>query len=989
MQKLLLTFGLFLVALTVQAQTVYVDADAGGSNDGTSWANAYTDLATAIDSAAAGSQLWIAAGTYVTPETSPFFIDRALSLYGGFAGTETEVTQADPAANVTILSGDVAGNDVDGSYDAALAADNNRVLVVIDTNDTSQFTVAVDGVTISHGVISADYDGEDNLLPFAGGGLYSEARTRLSRVIFTENRAPFGAASAQFFATSIGSVFDDITSEGNFLTLSGAHYLRFTDSVEFRNSTFTGNPAATVPTGFFEVVQGDNLVIDNCSFADLRGAGGSAGSAMLIINSFGTRITNSTFSNLAAEFGGALYVVAGDAAVNNRPTNVNDFVIEDSEFTDVSANTFGGAILFDNIDHRISGSSFTDGTGAVARGVGGAIHYQNGDTLSHVFAGEIDDCTFTRNISGNLGGALFYNAFDINLSISNSIFDGNDASVLGGAICLVGEAGDNSTQTVLTNCDFVNNVSNSAGGAATFLSETTTLVNCEFRDNQSNSGALFVGGGGKQFRVRQSLFEDNGGATTGVSAARGAAIYTELGGGDLPDTLIVDNCSFQTNSVTQDDFISGGGAIHVNGDAGTLPLVEIRNSAFNGNSAEDRASGGAIEVVRGADLRIFNSDFFGNSTEDGSGGAISMLRLPERDTIDNEPIQFYGVDDVPQLTIDRSLFVNNTSRSQGGAINLGSSPIDMRNSILLSNSVNLPPAQPNTPRAAGGSGGAIIINGSDLEGAELDNYLINNTFYNNLDGGITPSGSDPGTVGNAVAIFQPGGTDPDTNYVSLTLQNNAFVMESTAEESIGFEQNLGDQNDETGFGEINIISLGGNFFNSALSDYLDFTTDNDIVDASVASTDVFIDPRQDDRESEFPNVELLDDENNPLIDGGTTGERVPEVDFYGNDRDNVPDIGALEVGSVPPTGVAEPIEESGLAFEFFPNPTTDVLTIVNSDRSISNFTVLLSDAQGRHISGSRYRGVRNDLRVSELPAGVYHLTLLVNDKVYSKQFVKR
>ena len=995
MQRILLLFGLFLMALTARAQTVYVDGDAGGSNDGTSWANAYTDLATAIDSAAAGSQLWIAAGTYVTPEASAFFIDRELSLYGGFAGTETTVTEADPVTNVTILSGDVAGNDVAGSYDPALAADNNRVLIVVDTNDTSQFMVTIDGVTISHGVIAEDYDGENNMLPFVGGGLYSQARTNVSRVIFTENRAPFGAASANIGTMSAGSVFDEITSEGNFLNRSGAHYVRLTDSIQFRNSTFTGNPANTVPSGFFEVVQGDNLLVDNCSFSNLRGNEEAAGAALLIINSFGTRITNSTFDVLAAEFGGAIYVTAVDEAVNGRPTNPNDFVVSDCEFTDVSANSWGGTLLIDNIDHRITGSSFTDGIGAVARGVGGVIHYQDGDSLNHTFAGVIDDCTFTRNLSGDLGGALFYNGGNINLTISGSTFEQNDASDWGGAICVIGEGGDNSTQTVLTNSTFSNNSSNTFGGAAFFLREATDIVNCEFSDNEANVGTLFVGLGGKQYRVRRSLFQRNGGNESGetVIITRGAGIYTELEGGDRPDSLSIDSCTFRNNVVTSAGF-NGGGAIFVNGSTGTLPTVEVRNSSFNANRAEGEASGGgAIATLRGVDLTIFNSDFIGNLTEEdvafGGGGAIFMYRLPTNDTIDTVPIEYYDPEGQPSLFVDRSFFQSNRSQFQGGAINLSGAPIDMRNSILVSNTVELPATGPNTPRAPGGSGGALIINGSDLAGDVQDSYLINNTFYNNQDGGVTPSGSDPGTVGNSVAIFQPGGTDPDSNSVSLTLQNNAFVMLATDEESIGFEQNVGDQNDETGYGDINVISLGGNFFNSTLSDYLDFTTDSDIVATDVADTDVFVDPQQDDRDSEFPNVELLDVEDNPLVNGGTTGERVPEVDFYGNQREGIPDIGALELGSIDPTGVAEPIEESGLAFEFFPNPTTDVLTIVNSDRSVSNFTVLLSDAQGRHISGSRYRGVRNDLRVSELPAGVYHLTLIVNEKVYSKQFVKR
>ncbi|WP_116108426.1 T9SS type A sorting domain-containing protein [Lewinella sp. IMCC34191] len=976
MPKILLSIGLLFTALAVQAQVVYVDADATGANNGSSWADAYSDLMMALDSADAGSDLWIAAGTYVTPDTSAFFIDRELSLYGGFAGTETEATAADPAANVVVLSGDIDGNDIAGSYDSLLAVDNNRVLEIIDTAATSRFTVTIDGVTISHGVIAADFPGDTTLIPYAGGGIYSEAKTAISRTVFTDNRASFGSATAQLFATAIGSSFDNITSEGNHIDMAGAHYVRATDSISFTNSSFTGTNGTNPSSGFIEVNQANNLMVDNCSFSNLQGSASASGAAILFINSIRHRISNSTFTNLSAYTGGALYATIDGSLAPGLPANMMDFVVEDCTFDNVTSEAWGGAIFLNNMSHRITGSSFTDGAGAVSAGLGGALYFQNSST-QRVFEAYVDDCQFLRNVSGGAGGAIFYFADTMDVSISNSLFQANSSGGAGGAVFIQGTAGVSTTETMVTNCDFFSNSAPSFGGAALFLSEKATVAHCEFTNNQSNNGSLYLGSGGKTFRVVKSHFNRNGGASTGPSMVRGAAIWAGLDAGILPDTVMIDSCKFEGNTVTSDEFISGGGAIYASGNAGLNPLMDIRNSAFLGNTASE-AGGGAIEVVNGLDLRVYNTDFLGNSGA-SAGGAINFTRTVVRDTIDNVPIVFYNTDDEPRLTIERGLFVVNSTEGQGGAINLFSSSIDMRNSLLIGNRVEV----------GGGSGGGLIINGSNIVGAELDNYLVNNTFYNNLDAGSPATNDSPASVGNAVALYQPGGTNADTNSITLTLQNNAFVMEARDEESLGFEENVGDTEDETGFGAISVISLGGNFFNNELSDYLEFTTEQDIVDTDVSSEDIFVDPLQDDRESEYPNVELLDVAGNPLVDAGTTGELVPEIDLYGNTRDELPDIGALELGSVAPVGVAEPIERSGLDFEFFPNPAVEALNIINRDAGVRDFTVLLSDAQGRLISSRRYNGERNVLPVSQLPAGVYNLTLIVNQQVYSKQFLKR
>lgn len=106
---------------------LYVNAAATGNDSGGDWANAHRELQTAIavaeNSGGAVREIWVAHGIYLpdydvvfgrhTGDTGSWFsIGQDMRLYGGFAGSETTLEQRDPAAHPTILSGDLAGNDV-------------------------------------------------------------------------------------------------------------------------------------------------------------------------------------------------------------------------------------------------------------------------------------------------------------------------------------------------------------------------------------------------------------------------------------------------------------------------------------------------------------------------------------------------------------------------------------------------------------------------------------------------------------------------------------------------------------------------------------------------------------------------------------------------------------------------------------------------------------------------------------------------------------
>lgn len=94
MKRLLLLT--MLLASSAGAATIYVDADATGANDGTSWANAYTSLDAGVDAALAGDVVLVEDGTY-----GP--VSRSLVPLGGF-----EVRSTGGAGKCIINGGGVA-----------------------------------------------------------------------------------------------------------------------------------------------------------------------------------------------------------------------------------------------------------------------------------------------------------------------------------------------------------------------------------------------------------------------------------------------------------------------------------------------------------------------------------------------------------------------------------------------------------------------------------------------------------------------------------------------------------------------------------------------------------------------------------------------------------------------------------------------------------------------------------------------------------------
>jgi predicted outer membrane repeat protein len=120
-----------------EGTTIYVNASAVAGGDGSSWGSA---LNTIPENIRAGTKVFIAEGTYIAGASAKdsatdtngrensIKLNEGVEYYGGFKGDETHLSQRDPSAHKTVLSGEwgeagLAGNAftvVTGAKDAVL-----------------------------------------------------------------------------------------------------------------------------------------------------------------------------------------------------------------------------------------------------------------------------------------------------------------------------------------------------------------------------------------------------------------------------------------------------------------------------------------------------------------------------------------------------------------------------------------------------------------------------------------------------------------------------------------------------------------------------------------------------------------------------------------------------------------------------------------------------------------------------------------------------
>lgn len=103
MKKIVFTQLLCIFTSFALATTYYVKTDGSNTADGQSWGTAFQTMKQATDTAVANDEVWVAQGVYTIAETVQ--INQAISFYGGFSGSESNLSERNIQGFETIIDG--------------------------------------------------------------------------------------------------------------------------------------------------------------------------------------------------------------------------------------------------------------------------------------------------------------------------------------------------------------------------------------------------------------------------------------------------------------------------------------------------------------------------------------------------------------------------------------------------------------------------------------------------------------------------------------------------------------------------------------------------------------------------------------------------------------------------------------------------------------------------------------------------------------------
>ncbi len=394
-----------LNAAICSGQILHVDDDARPGGNGRGWNSAFMFLQDAMFTAASDPtilEIRVGGGHYYPDQSegghvnaldrsATFLLRSNLAVRGGYRGLagQGNANHRDPVAFESVLSGDLAGDDVGAANDPT---HHENSFHIVNSNGTDASAV-LDGFTLRGGMASGD--GRDT---WTGGGL------------FNDDGSPT-VISCRFEANYAGSV----TGAGNIYEGGGGIFNGISARPEIRDCTFRGNLISNGGSGgAIRNERGSNPWIVGCLFEDHTNIAGSGA------------VENEDYSK--AVFEDCVFRRNSDTAL--RVSVAAEVTCLRCLFYDngYGVSGDGGAVSIQAANVTLIDCVFV---GNNAMHNGGAIFVSVGqlNVVSSVFSG---------NRADTYGGAIYATSSDV--TVTNGTFTGNDAYWRGGGIYATGTA---------------------------------------------------------------------------------------------------------------------------------------------------------------------------------------------------------------------------------------------------------------------------------------------------------------------------------------------------------------------------------------------------------------------------------------------------------------------------------------------------------------------------------------------------------------------
>ena len=288
-------------------RTIYVDANATGANNGTSWANAFRYLQDALsNNPITGEKICVAEGVYrpdrgadmmLGYKQSVFRLVSGVTMEGGYAGFGApDPNKRDVELYKTILSGDLSGNDVNNLgvtqlYTAPSRSENCDHVVAATSVDAN---TVLDGFVIEKG--------NANGTSYNGGGLYiSSGSPTIKNCTFRLNTA----------RTSGGAVYNTLSSNPKFINC------RFAGNYALNTGGGMNSNSSSIPTlincdicGNYSTSCGgvggtqSSLNMKNCVLYGNSDPNGNSERAQILVTSGTATVNYSCIQNWTGVLGG-------------------------------------------------------------------------------------------------------------------------------------------------------------------------------------------------------------------------------------------------------------------------------------------------------------------------------------------------------------------------------------------------------------------------------------------------------------------------------------------------------------------------------------------------------------------------------------------------------------------------------------------------------------------------------------------------------------